>query len=505
MIQFNDNGSWSWFSEERAIVDAKTNTILIGSIGDKFGPGARDGSTEIAYFNVEDGSRDRFVLNPFLGSQGGNDHAHPVLDQLSDGRYIAAYANHGLDTISRFRVSTNPHDPMSWDNEVTVDNTPPGGGGIDGSTTYSNIFQLAGDGDSERGRLYNFNRSRGFDPNFNTSTDGGKTWQYGGRLLNDNPADPSGRNITRPYANYTTNGIDEIHFINTDNHPNNHPISNLYHGVIRDGKVYDSFGAEIDSNLFDIHGSLPSAPTPIFKGTTGRGGRSAWGSDIELDASGHPVVVFTTQVNNTGDDLRYHYARFDGMTWHTNEIAFAGRNALFGQTDYTGNISLDPNDLNTVYVAADVDPRTGQALVSKADGKQHFEIYKGVTTDEGATFTWTQVTKDSAYDNLRPVVPDWDEENTAVIWMRGLYGLPQVSGNYDRGAGFLDYDLAIVGLVEQARNNRGKIRYVDAETSNTSLANGGRLVTKTGPNAGADDRWHRQTSHGNGGYVYAAG
>ncbi len=499
LIQFNDNGAWSWFSEERAIVDKTAGILLVGSITESYGAGGRDADAEVAIYSYGDGARSKFVLNSALGpSQGGNDHAHPVFDQLSDGRYIAGYATHGLDSLSRFRVSTNPNDPTAWQPEVTFDNTPPGQGGITGSTTYSSVFQLTG----EDGRIYNFNRSRGFDPNFNYSEDGGATWHYGGRVLNDNPADPVGRNNTRPYANYATNGIDEIHFIHTNDHPNNR-VTSLYHAVIRDGKIYDSFGNVIDNNVFDTAANTPETSTQVYAGSTSR---SAWGSDIELDANGNPYAVFSTQVNNSANDLRYHYARFDGTQWHVNEIAFAGQAALFGQTDYTGNISLDPNDLNTVYLSTNVDPATGTPVISSADGEQHFEIYKGVTTDGGQTFAWTPITSNSSVDNLRPIVPDWDADNTAVVWMRGRYGIPENPGNYDRGAGFLDYDLAIVGIVEQAEISRGQIQYFDASNANTTFASSDFVFFTVGTGQGANDNtWHNRIGFGNAGNVITAG
>jgi hypothetical protein len=39
-------------------------------------------------------------------------------------------------------------------------------------------------------------------------------------------------------------------------------------------------------------------------------------------------------------------------------------------------------------------------------------------------------------DNLRPIVPVWDAEHTALVWMRGTY------------RSMHDYDLDIVGLTE---------------------------------------------------------
>jgi hypothetical protein len=37
LIQFNDNGAWSWFEDERAIVDAAAGKILVSSVGNSAG------------------------------------------------------------------------------------------------------------------------------------------------------------------------------------------------------------------------------------------------------------------------------------------------------------------------------------------------------------------------------------------------------------------------------------------------------------------------------------
>jgi hypothetical protein len=35
------------------------------------------------------------------------------------------------------------------------------------------------------------------------------------------------------------------------------------------------------------------------------------------------------------------------------------------------------------------------------------------------------VTKGSTMDNLRPIVPKWDANHTALLWMRGTYTTAQ--------------------------------------------------------------------------------
>jgi hypothetical protein len=58
--------------------------------------------------------------------------------------------------------------------------------------------------------------------------------------------------------------------------------------------------------------------------------------------------------------------------------------------------------------------------VSGADSKRHFELYRGETTDLGATWKWRAITRDSKVDQLRPIVPASQDE-TLVLWLRGRY------------------------------------------------------------------------------------
>ena len=37
LIVFNNNGAWSWFQDERAIVDSVAGTLLVGSVSNKAG------------------------------------------------------------------------------------------------------------------------------------------------------------------------------------------------------------------------------------------------------------------------------------------------------------------------------------------------------------------------------------------------------------------------------------------------------------------------------------
>ena len=63
------------------------------------------------------------------------------------------------------------------------------------------------------------------------------------------------------------------------------------------------------------------------------------------------------------------------------------------------------------------------------------EIFKGVTVDNGLTWDWEAITVDSGIDNIRPVVPKWDDQHTAILWARATI----VNSS--------NYDLDIVGII----------------------------------------------------------
>jgi hypothetical protein len=143
--------------------------------------------------------------------------------------------------------------------------------------------------------------------------------------------------------------------------------------------------------------------------------------------------------NNPADgmDLRYHYARWDGTSWQVNEIAHAGTRLYAGEDDYAGLAAIDPQHPDTLFISTNAEPTTGAPLTSAADGRRHWEIFRGDSPDRGRTWAWTAITRNSTSDNLRPIVPIWPAagERRIVLWLRGTYRR------------YTDYDLDVVGLL----------------------------------------------------------
>src|SRR5207302_8014869 len=90
LVQFNDNGFWSWFQDERAIIDPATNQLLVSSIasGSGVGGSARDGNMDVASYNLNTGATSRVTLHVFPNT---DDHNSAALLIRPDGNYLAVY------------------------------------------------------------------------------------------------------------------------------------------------------------------------------------------------------------------------------------------------------------------------------------------------------------------------------------------------------------------------------------------------------------------------------
>jgi hypothetical protein len=409
LVQLNDNGAWSWFMDERVIVD--NGKLIVGSVrslGDAKATESEPdwGNVEISVYDIAAGRSGSVVLHRHLDQ---DDHAAPAFVVLPDGRYLAVYSKHARERKVYYRFS-EPSNALQWGEAQIFE--PPGSDQqwAGDNVTYSNLFRMSGGG------IYNFYRGFSHDPNYMYSGDGGATWTYGGRLLR-------GRDGYSPYLKYAFDGKNTIHFVATEDHPRNFDNS-IYHGFLRDGEIHHSDGRVITK--LSATTDAPLASWDLTKVFQGDGDNVAWMADIELDGQQRPYIAFSVQKDGRGlpprqggMDLRYYYGRWDGGAWHTHEMAYAGTRLYPYEDDYTGLVALDPQDPNIVYISTDADPVAGKPLISAADGKRHYEIFRGETSDRGASWRWQPITANSTVDNLRPLVPKWKDPRTALVWMRG--------------------------------------------------------------------------------------
>ncbi|MET0791196.1 MAG: hypothetical protein ABW061_06710, partial [Polyangiaceae bacterium] len=170
IIQFNDNGGWNWFQDERAVVDKANNKFVIGSVASG---GARDGAIEAVVYDIAAASKALYTLDTGLASTA-DDHNAPAFLVRPDGKYLAMWAGHRIDCNSR----TSIFDGTAWSAASKFSWTPlgcPWAGWASNMITYANPWYVGSS-------ILSAVRSVGTDPAFLTSPDDGETWSYYGRL-----------------------------------------------------------------------------------------------------------------------------------------------------------------------------------------------------------------------------------------------------------------------------------------------------------------------------------
>jgi hypothetical protein len=425
LIEYNSDGAWAWFQDERAVVDTAGEKLIIGSANTK-------SSVDITIFDLkkeEVASSTRFNPLRYL-----DDHNAPAVMVAPGGAYIAMWAHHYDEYDSHYSI----YDNNAWSAEQTFDwTTIPGG--TDYTIAYSNLCYLSGEN-----RIYNLTRANDRAPNLICSGDSGRTWEFCGQLVTG-----SDSAANKGYFKYWGDGTDRIDFVFTQGHPRDRTTS-IYHGYMRDNKTYTTFGDLVDGDvadrafipLFDAFTTVFEHGTRVNNIQMGR----CWQHDLVRYRDGIIAVLFQARANNSETDHRNFYARFDGKEWKTTYIGKAGPPQYSSEQDYTGLGALNPDDPSRIYISSPYDPGNDNKQTAKR------EIWRGTTADHGATWQWEPVTANSSEDNIRPIVPQWKPGKEALLWCRGTYNSASIY--YLKIVGTL-YDYDITPIAGQNRKSPG--------------------------------------------------
>jgi hypothetical protein len=500
LIAIDAESGWTWYTDERAIVDFPR--IIVGGIrgNDLFGT---IGDVMCTTFDLRSGQRTPFVLGgppiaepsnkpPGESLEDQDDHNTASFAKLPDGHYYAAWTSHSENNFTYLRKSTHPNDATAWDPTERYVRRPSDGASGTNDVSYANLIYLSAEGTGQ-GRLYNFHRNEGegsWDRYFIFSDDLGVTWQWGGRHTGEDT------NRVRPYPKYASNGVDTIYFITTEDNSGH----NIWSGYLKDGKGHRMDGTVVDFNIFDNVAPAVDAYTPVMMSGTVVDGvpmRLLWTRDLELDRSGTLAATWRAYGNGSSSDARHFYGRWMPSTqaWLVNQLAFTGNLPILKQQDGfeqhrgTPLSAINPANVNVTYFASSVDPETNSEIFSSAVGRPMLEVYRAETSDNGASWTYEAITRNSSSHNFRVTVLDWDEENTAVMWMRGYYDKWLFDSTHS------GWDTTLVVYLDRPGETVSDLMYVDADPyTNTSLASGTPVSVTTADAAGSDDgRWHLRT------------
>jgi hypothetical protein len=358
--------SWSYFGDPRSV--AHDGHVFTGCVG-------TDGRTIVEDLDLVTGeARTQTLFEPLEV----DDHNNPSLVLFRDRLYAFSSPHSGYlyprDRASRmrYRIFQEPGaEGSGWGPEQTV----PLDAGCGLGYTYPNPV-VAGD------RLYLFMRGPCWEPYFTWTSDG-RHWARPRTLLRapgSGLQDGAGTRRVRPYAKYAGTPDGSILMAFSDGHPASFK-SSLYFLRFRSGSFYAADGRKL--------GSLADLPLRFDRldrvqgHSEGRG--RAWPMDVAQDATGAPVVVYSSLA---GTEDTFRYGRWDGLRWRTEPIALAGR-TLFSY--HNSGVTLDHDDPSWVVLSRTIDGQN--------------EIEARYTPDHGRTWRGVQLTRKSASFNIRPVIP----------------------------------------------------------------------------------------------------
>lgn len=398
-----NDGVWTWFNDERAVF--KNDKLYTSYV-------KKNGTVGLSVNDIKTGATigTETILSTWTQK---DDHNNAAILLRADGKIMSFYSPHIREKKNYYRTSLvdEPTEQNDWSSQVaqtTTNDTDNKG------ATYNNAFQLSAEGN----KIYNFMRTNNFNPNWKEYDASGAPLRDGTDIiLFKNGTDGN----TRPYMKYTSNSVDRIDFFFTDGHPRvaDNSLYHCYYKTNNDGSqgnVYQSDGTLIAS-LQSVIDGVPIQVSLVDKiyvygsdGTTAR----AWTNSINYDENGNPVVTYSKQINI--NEITYHYATWTGSAWSNQFVCDAGKGLYAGEDDYTGIITTNPYNTNEIFLSTNKNP------ITEIEGTR-YEIYSAITADDGATWNWTEVTKDSDQDNLRPFVPKGitNSIDRVVLWFHGDY------------------------------------------------------------------------------------
>jgi hypothetical protein len=260
---FTVDGAWCWFSDPRAVYhDGKLYAGWMTS----------NGSVQVGELDPRGGGTPSIVT---LAERFQiDDHDHPSLLFLPDGRLAVFYAPHAKGDL-HLQFTRRAGDLGEWTPDRTLGFDLRGG---PRGVTYSNPVLLA----SEANALYVFWRGSDFKPTFAVSTDLGATWGEPRTLIRR----VASNNDVRPYVKYWNDGKGRIDLLFTDGHPRNEAANSVYFLRYERGAFTKADGTRVGT-LADLPFD-PAQCDRIYDGSTA--GR-AWIWDLAEDRDGQPVAV----------------------------------------------------------------------------------------------------------------------------------------------------------------------------------------------------------------------
>lgn len=412
-----NEGAWCWFADPRAIhyqdAEAGIDASYIGYID-------VHGNVKATQIDRKANKRTEVLVRSYFQP---DDHNNPTFLVLPDKRIMIFYTRHTDEAKIWYRISQKPGDITMLGEEkyLTTKN----------NTTYPSPFILSDDPQHIylcwRGINWHPTIARLTMPDDNDNC----SFDFGPKQIVQSTG-------ARPYAKYYSNGKDKIYLTYTTGHPDNEWPNWLYFNVIDINKgngpiLKDIKGTtlkNIADGAFNVNKTDSYATTYPYTVVDKTANCRNWVWQIATDKDENPVIALT-HIDNAKTTHVYHYARWTGSAWRDTWVQYGGhafhQNWNSTEKCYSGGMALDPDSINNLYLSIP----TANGAYNK-DGV--YEIWKYVIGDDGKVVSQSQITKNSAKNNMRPYILNNSVGSKArLAWMNGDYYYWMVKTAYPKG------------------------------------------------------------------------
>ncbi|MGB5981758.1 MAG: BNR-4 repeat-containing protein [Nonlabens sp.] len=397
------NGTWSWFSDPRAVYyeGAYKRTYL--------GWTDNYGNILVSYLDHETGEQQVQTVYENLEI---DDHNNPSILIDEQGYLTVYFTSHLILNAPVYSIkSKSPENIDQWEDPILLylNNLEQSKFPKIDNQTYTHPLRLSDDPE----QWYLFTRGLNMLPSLSLSKDAGKNW--GSSKVIYESSDSTAHQV--PYFKVYSKGSGKVHIFMSSNHPSLSDQNNLYYFYMKGEKFYD-----IEGQLLSSIEKLPINQLQLMPIRTNTHSK-AWIWDVKEDNHGFPVLAYTEFEHKRH---QYKLATYNGTEWiHENITASSGAFTEFLpdgtqlEPYYSGGIAINPNDTDKLIVSADKNGVFELARWEKKLGK----------------WLSNSVTSESVYNNVRPVFAHGTSEKEALhlFWLQILnykYYSPQVkAGN----------------------------------------------------------------------------
>ena len=392
--EIDDEGAWCWFADPRSISykndEGTLDFTIIGYID-------VHGSIKATQINHLTDEVNEVLIRTNIQP---DDHNNPTFLVLPDERIIVFYSRHTDEACFWYRVTKEKGDLTTLGEEKCLNTSA--------NTTYPSPFLMENDPD----HIYLMWRGINWHPTIAKLSipdeDGNTSFTYGPYQMVQSTA-------ARPYAKYSSNGVDKLYVTYTLGHPDNEANNWVFFNQIDIETmtledVHGNTMTTIANGVLNVNASNYSQ-THIVDAVSMRD----WVWQVAEGTDGKPVIAMV-RIDGGKTSHDYYYVKWNGSEWVKTFLANGGGH--FHQTAglemcYSGGMAIDPDNTNVMYCSVPVEGVYGKV----------YEIIKYTMNDDGTEVVATeQITKNSEKNNVRPfVIPNSEGKDIRLIWMYGDY------------------------------------------------------------------------------------